>query len=56
MPATSTAFGFAALSYQLNVNTDVAFTVAEDGYFQALPDGLFASVDGHLVMLKLASS
>ncbi|MCK8043927.1 phage protease [Shewanella sp. 1CM18E] len=46
MLATSTAFGFAALSSQLNVNTDVAFTVAEDGYIQALPDGLFASVDG----------
>ncbi|MCL1048459.1 phage protease [Shewanella abyssi] len=46
MPATSIAFGFAALSSQLNANTDVAFTVAEDGYIQALPDGLFASVDG----------
>lgn len=46
MPATSTAFGFAALSSQLNASTDVAFTVAEDGYIQALPDGLFASVDG----------
>ncbi|MEZ9197446.1 phage protease [Shewanella sp. 10N.286.54.B9] len=46
MPATSTAFGFAALSSQLNASTDEAFTVAEDGYIQALPDGLFASVDG----------
>ncbi|MDR8523473.1 phage protease [Shewanella fidelis] len=46
MPATSTAFGFAALSSQLDADNDVAFTVAEDGYIQALPDGLFASVDG----------
>ncbi|MCZ4339649.1 phage protease [Shewanella colwelliana] len=46
MPAISTAFGFAALSSQLNANTDVDFTVAEDGYIQALPDGQFASVDG----------
>lgn len=46
MPATSTAFGFAALSSQLNADKDAVFTVAEDGYIQALPDGLFASVDG----------
>lgn len=46
MPATSTAFGFAALSSQLNANADVAITVADDGYIQALPDGLFASVGG----------
>ena len=46
MSATSTALGFAALSSQLNVNTEAAFVVGEDGYIQALPDGHFASVDG----------
>ena len=46
MPATTTALGFAALSSQLNVNTEAAFVVGEDGYIQALPDGHFASVDG----------
>ncbi|QYK02794.1 phage protease [Shewanella psychrotolerans] len=52
MPATSTAFGFAALSSQLNANTETAFVVAEDGYIQALPDGLFASVDGRPADVK----
>lgn len=46
MSATTTALGFAALSSQLNVNTEAAFVVGEDGYIQALPDGHFASVDG----------
>ncbi|NRD32089.1 phage protease [Shewanella sp. DC2-4] len=46
MSATNTALGFAALSSQLNVNTEAAFVVGEDGYIQALPDGHFASVDG----------
>lgn len=52
MPATSTAFGFAALSSQLNANTETAFVVAEDGYIQALPDGQFASVDGRPADVK----
>lgn len=46
MSATTTALGFAALSSQLNVNSEAAFVVGEDGYIQALPDGHFASVDG----------
>ncbi|MDT3296090.1 phage protease [Shewanella sp. SP2S2-6] len=46
MPATTTAFGFAALSSQLNVNSEADFVVGEDGYIQALPDGHFAAVDG----------
>lgn len=46
MSATNTALGFAALSSQLNVNSEAAFVVGEDGYIQALPDGHFAAVDG----------
>ncbi|MCU8007738.1 phage protease [Shewanella sp. SM87] len=46
MPATTTALGFAALSSQLNVNSEADFVVGEDGYIQALPDGHFAAVDG----------
>ncbi|MBW3513200.1 phage protease [Shewanella sp. NKUCC01_JLK] len=46
MPATTTALGFAALSSQLNVNTEASYVVGEDGYIQALPDGHFAAVDG----------
>lgn len=46
MSATTTALGFAALSSQLNVNSEAAFVVGEDGYIQALPDGHFAAVDG----------
>lgn len=46
MSATTTALGFAALSSQLNVNSEATFVVGEDGYIQALPDGYFASVDG----------
>ncbi|MGI2182433.1 phage protease [Shewanella oncorhynchi] len=46
MPATTTALGFAALSCQLNVNSEATFVVGEDGYIQALPDGHFAAVDG----------
>ncbi|MCU8035050.1 MULTISPECIES: phage protease [unclassified Shewanella] len=46
MSATNTALGFAALSSQLNVNSEATFVVGEDGYIQALPDGHFAAVDG----------
>ncbi|RBP80978.1 phage I-like protein [Shewanella putrefaciens] len=46
MSATTTALGFAALSCQLNVNSEATFVVGEDGYIQALPDGHFAAVDG----------
>nr|WP_320125958.1 phage protease [uncultured Shewanella sp.] len=46
MSATTTALGFAALSSQLNVNSEASDVVGEDGYIQALPDGHFASVDG----------
>lgn len=46
MSATNTALGFAALSSQLNVNSEASDVVGEDGYIQALPDGHFASVDG----------
>lgn len=46
MSATNTALGFAALSSQLNVNSEASNVVGEDGYIQALPDGHFASVDG----------
>ncbi|WP_258406282.1 phage protease [Shewanella halotolerans] len=46
MPAISTALGGAALSSQLNSIVTATFEVAEHGYIQALPDGLFAAVDG----------
>lgn len=46
MSATTTTLGFAALSSQLNVNSEATFVVGEDGYIQALPDGHFAAVDG----------
>lgn len=46
MSSTAIALGFAALSSQLNAHADAAFSVADDGYIQALPDGQFASVDG----------
>ncbi|MGI2152252.1 phage protease [Shewanella oncorhynchi] len=46
MSATNTVLGFAALSSQLNVNSEATFVVGEDGYIQALPDGHFAAVDG----------
>lgn len=46
MSATNTALGFAALSSQLNVNSEASYVVGEDGYIQALPDGHFAAVDG----------
>ncbi len=54
MPATSSAFGFAALSsplvfnteYNTEQNADAAFVISEDGYIQALPDAQFVVVDG----------
>jgi phage I-like protein len=52
MSATSSALGFAALSRQLNSDTQTSFVLGEDGYIQALPDGAFAAVDGRPLDVK----
>jgi phage I-like protein len=52
MSATSSALGFAALSRQLNSDSQTSLVLGEDGYIQALPDGAFAAVDGRPLDVK----
>jgi phage I-like protein len=52
MSATSSALGFAALSRQLNSDSQTSVVLGEDGYIQALPDGAFAAVDGRPLDVK----